>query len=43
MSLDDALANETVLGREVIKSGESLAGAERFAAGQGRHGEFSGI
>jgi enoyl-CoA hydratase/carnithine racemase len=38
MSLDDALANETRLGLEVVRSGETLAGAARFAAGEGRHG-----
>ena len=43
MSIEDALANETDLGREVIKSGETRAGAERFAAGKGRHGNFSDI
>ena len=35
----DALANETRLGLEVIASGETRAGASRFAAGAGRHGE----
>jgi hypothetical protein len=29
---------EARLGREVLASGESLAGAQRFAAGAGRHG-----
>jgi enoyl-CoA hydratase/carnithine racemase len=38
MSLVDALANETRLGLEVVRSGETLAGAARFAAGEGRHG-----
>jgi enoyl-CoA hydratase len=37
----DALAGETRLGREVIRSGETRAGAARFTAGAGRHGEFS--
>jgi enoyl-CoA hydratase len=36
----EALANETVLGLETIASGETLEGAARFAAGEGRHGEF---
>ena len=40
MSLDEALANETRLGLEVIASGETVAGAARFAAGEGRHGAF---
>ena len=37
-SLDDALARETELGLGVIASGETVAGASRFAAGEGRHG-----
>jgi len=40
LSLADALANETRLGLEVIGSGETQAGAARFAAGAGRHGTF---
>ena len=36
----EALANETVLGRETIESGETLEGAARFASGEGRHGQF---
>lgn len=43
MSVDDALANETRLGREVIESGETLEGATRFASGKGRHGNFDEI
>ena len=43
MSLPDALTRETELGRAVIKSGETLAGASRFATGKGRHGSFSEI
>jgi enoyl-CoA hydratase len=38
LSLADALTNETKLGLETIMSGETLAGATRFAAGAGRHG-----
>jgi enoyl-CoA hydratase len=38
--LDDALRNETRRGIEVIDSGETLAGASRFASGKGRHGKF---
>lgn len=34
----DAMANETVLGLEVIESGETREGATRFADGEGRHG-----
>jgi len=39
MGLDDALALETAGGLDVIRSGETQAGAQRFAAGEGRHGE----
>ena len=39
LSLDDAMANETRRGRTVIDSGETRAGAARFAAGAGRHGQ----
>ena len=35
----DALRRETELGLEVIRSGETQAGAARFAAGAGRHGQ----
>ena len=38
LPLADALANETRLGLETIASGETLSGAARFAAGEGRHG-----
>lgn len=38
LSLADALANETTLGLDTIMSGETQAGAARFAAGAGRHG-----
>jgi enoyl-CoA hydratase/carnithine racemase len=41
LSLDDALRLETELGLEVIRSGETLEGATRFARGAGRHGSFS--
>ncbi len=40
LSLQDALREETRLGVEVIESGETEAGARRFAAGAGRHGGF---
>jgi enoyl-CoA hydratase len=43
MSLHDALLNETRLGLQVIRSGETREGASRFAAGAGRHGDFSRI
>ena len=42
-SLPDALQQETLLGREVIKSGETVQGASRFNAGAGRHGDFKDI
>ena len=38
-SWDGALARETELGLEVIRSGETQEGATRFAAGAGRHGQ----
>lgn len=37
-SLTDALARETELGLETIRSGETLEGAQRFTGGSGRHG-----
>jgi len=40
LSIDEALRNEFRRGIEVVRSGETLAGAGRFAAGAGRHGEF---
>ncbi len=40
LSLEDALANEFRRGLSVIESGETVAGARRFADGKGRHGEF---
>ncbi len=42
LPLDEALLLETRLGREVIASGETFAGASRFAKGAGRHGSFEG-
>ncbi len=38
LSTSDALRNETQLGLEVLRSGESEAGATRFVDGHGRHG-----
>ena len=38
MSLDEAMANEFTLGLDTLASGESFAGARRFASGVGRHG-----
>jgi enoyl-CoA hydratase len=40
LALVDALNNETRHGIEVIDSGETIAGAARFASGKGRHGKF---
>lgn len=40
MTLPDALLHETRLGLDVIRSGETLEGATRFASGAGRHGKF---
>ena len=40
LPLAEALANETRLGLEVIRSGETVEGAARFASGAGRHGQF---
>lgn len=40
LDLDEALKNEYRLGLEVIRSGETLDGATRFARGAGRHGKF---
>ena len=38
VSEHDAMLNEARLGRNTIASGETLEGAQRFAAGAGRHG-----
>jgi len=40
LSTDDAFREESRLGLEVIRSGETEAGARRFAEGAGRHGSF---
>ena len=40
LSLPAALANEFALGKATHDTGESQAGARRFAAGAGRHGRF---
>jgi len=42
MPWDQAIANETRLGRLTITHGETAAGAARFAAGEGRGGAFEG-
>ncbi len=38
LALPDATRNEFRRGMQVIESGETVAGAQRFASGQGRHG-----
>jgi enoyl-CoA hydratase len=40
LSFEDALREETRRGLQVIASGETLAGAQRFAGGAGRHGKL---
>jgi enoyl-CoA hydratase len=41
LDIDDALVEESRQGLEVIRSGETVAGATRFASGAGRHGSFA--
>jgi len=43
MNLDDAINNEFHRGVQVIDSGETVAGATRFASGKGRHGDFGDL
>jgi enoyl-CoA hydratase len=40
LPIDEALALEFRLGMDVIRSGEPLSGAQRFAEGIGKHGRF---
>jgi enoyl-CoA hydratase len=40
LQFDAALQNEFKRGMEIIQSGESLSGAQDFAAGKGRHGSY---
>ena len=40
LDLPAAILNEVRLGSEVLRSGETLEGAKRFASGAGRHGSF---
>lgn len=40
MDFSSAMQNEFRLGLKTIESGETVAGAGRFAGGQGRHGKF---
>ncbi len=41
LALQEALAREHELGAATIATGETVEGASRFAAGEGRHGSFS--
>jgi enoyl-CoA hydratase len=43
LSWGEALGNETRRGLDVLRSGESVEGARRFAAGHGRHGSIGDI
>jgi enoyl-CoA hydratase/carnithine racemase len=40
LSISDAIGKEFRRGMEVIRSGETAAGAQRFSSGAGRHGRF---
>jgi enoyl-CoA hydratase len=40
LSEEDATRNELRYGQATIASGETLAGAQRFSGGVGRHGSF---
>lgn len=40
LPLDHAIEHETGLGRITIGTGETVSGAGRFSAGEGRHGHF---
>jgi enoyl-CoA hydratase len=42
MSWEEARRNELKHGMQVLASGESRAGAQRFTSGVGKHGEFKG-
>ena len=43
LDLDAATRNEARRGRATIESGETQAGAARFASGEGRHGSRGGV
>lgn len=43
LSFEEAMANENRLGRDVMRSGETVTGAARFAGGKGRGGSFDDI
>jgi len=42
-NLPDALLNEFNRGMATLQSGETVKGAQRFASGKGRHGDFKNI
>ncbi|MDZ7379265.1 MAG: enoyl-CoA hydratase, partial [candidate division KSB1 bacterium] len=41
LTIEAALRNEFRHGSIALQSGEALTGAQRFAAGEGRHGKFT--
>jgi enoyl-CoA hydratase len=43
LDIDAATRNEARRGRATIESGETQAGAARFASGEGRHGSRGGV
>lgn len=43
LPFEEAMANENRLGRDVMRSGETVTGATRFAGGKGRGGSFEDI
>ena len=43
LPLDEAMANETRRGLDVIRSGETQSGAARFTSGEGRHGAAAAV
>ncbi|HET9920271.1 MAG TPA: enoyl-CoA hydratase-related protein, partial [Ktedonobacteraceae bacterium] len=43
LPLNEALRNETLHGMDVLRSGESRMGAQRFKEGHGRHGSTDDI
>jgi enoyl-CoA hydratase len=43
LTLDQALSREFAFGLDTLRSGEAVTGAQRFASGKGRGGNFSDI
>jgi enoyl-CoA hydratase len=43
LDVEEAMAREFIGGIQAVASGETEAGAKRFAEGKGRHGDFSDI